>query len=149
MGLDQYLYARKEVSEYADKPLSTKLNQIAESLLFPGEVTGITVEAMYWRKANAIHRWFVENVQSGEDDCLEANVEVEDLLRLKTTIDRCLADTTLAPELLPTQAGCFFGSLEYDEWYWKELEKTSERLGDLIEMVKDDFSWSFTYRSSW
>lgn len=23
----------------------------------------------YWRKANAIHKWFVENVQDGEDDC--------------------------------------------------------------------------------
>lgn len=23
----------------------------------------------YWRKANAIHKWFVDNVQNGEDDC--------------------------------------------------------------------------------
>lgn len=23
----------------------------------------------YWRKANSIHNWFVENVQGGEDDC--------------------------------------------------------------------------------
>ena len=26
-------------------------------------------EVGYWRKANAIHKWFVENVQDGEDDC--------------------------------------------------------------------------------
>ena len=23
----------------------------------------------YWRKANAIHKWFVDNIQDGEDDC--------------------------------------------------------------------------------
>ena len=33
------------------------------------KVTYIEEEAGYWRKANAIHRWFVENVQKGEDDC--------------------------------------------------------------------------------
>lgn len=26
-------------------------------------------EVAYWRKANQIHKWFVDNVQKGEDDC--------------------------------------------------------------------------------
>ena len=26
-------------------------------------------EAMYWRKANQIHNWFVNNIQEGKDDC--------------------------------------------------------------------------------
>lgn len=26
-------------------------------------------EQIYWRKANAIHKWFVDNVQNGNDDC--------------------------------------------------------------------------------
>lgn len=30
---------------------------------------GIKEEIGYWRKANQIHNWFVENVQDGEDDC--------------------------------------------------------------------------------
>lgn len=29
----------------------------------------IFAEVGYWRKANAIHKWFVENVQNGVDDC--------------------------------------------------------------------------------
>lgn len=29
----------------------------------------IMEEVGYWRKANQIHNWFVENVQDGEDDC--------------------------------------------------------------------------------
>lgn len=26
-------------------------------------------QVAYWRKANAIHKWFVDNVQDGQDDC--------------------------------------------------------------------------------
>lgn len=29
----------------------------------------ISDEVAYWRKANAIHQWFVDNVQDGIDDC--------------------------------------------------------------------------------
>lgn len=29
----------------------------------------IIEQAAYWRKANQIHNWFVENVQDGKDDC--------------------------------------------------------------------------------
>lgn len=33
------------------------------------ECGDLVEEAGYWRKANAIHNWFVENVQDGIDDC--------------------------------------------------------------------------------
>ena len=42
-----------------------------------------------WRKANAIHRWFVENVQDGEDDCDIYEVpkeQLEELLGICITI---------------------------------------------------------------
>lgn len=53
-------------------------------------------QAGYWRKANAIHSWFVEHVQDGEDDC-EYHQEVtkgvlEDLLR---TCEKVLASCDL------------------------------------------------------
>ena len=31
--------------------------------------SGIMEQVGYWRKANHIHNWFVENIQNGEDDC--------------------------------------------------------------------------------
>ena len=38
----------------------------------------------YWRKANAIHQWFVDNVQDGEDDCdYHREVTEEDLIALR------------------------------------------------------------------
>ena len=42
-------------------------------------------EVGYWRKANQIHKWFVDNVQDGVDDCGAYNVsrsQINELLRL-------------------------------------------------------------------
>lgn len=41
----------------------------------------ITEEVGYWRKANHIHKWFVENIQDGEDDCNYHREVTEDDLR--------------------------------------------------------------------
>lgn len=48
-----------------------------------------------WRKANAIHQWFVENVQDGEDDCrFHREVTEDDLEELldicKTVLQSCV-----------------------------------------------------------
>ena len=51
---------------------------------------------MYWRKANAIHRWFVNNVQGGEDDC-EFHFEVtkEVLKKLRDVCKEVLKSAVL------------------------------------------------------
>lgn len=49
----------------------------------------------YWRKANEIHRWFVENVQSGNDDCGTYEVSVEQLGELRDAVDKVLNSTRL------------------------------------------------------
>ena len=54
----------------------------------------IKEEVGYWRKANAIHHWFVENIQNGVDDCCyHREVREEDLLDLldicKRVLDSC------------------------------------------------------------
>lgn len=49
----------------------------------------------YWRNANAIHFWFVENVQDGEDDCdIHREVTKEDLEELR---DLCIEVVTGCP----------------------------------------------------
>lgn len=39
---------------------------------------------MSWRKANHIHKWFVDNVQSGQDDCKEYEVDFDQIADLRT-----------------------------------------------------------------
>jgi len=43
----------------AGKPLSIPLNKVVT----------IELDYAYWRKANQIHNWFVENVKDGVDNC--------------------------------------------------------------------------------
>lgn len=47
----------------------------------------LTKEILYWRKANAIHKWFVDNVQLGEDNCGYYEVTKEQLMELR---DKCI-----------------------------------------------------------
>lgn len=48
----------------------------------------IEIEVGYWRKANAIHRWFVDNVQNGVDECQESWVSRD---KLKDLLGVCRA----------------------------------------------------------
>ena len=49
--------------------------------------TRIMEQIGYWRKANQIHNWFVENVQDGEDDCCYHNEVTKEIL--EELLDTC------------------------------------------------------------
>ena len=50
----------------------------------------------YWRKANQIHKWFVDNVQDGEDDCqMHREVTKSDLESLLTTCQEVINNSRL------------------------------------------------------
>jgi hypothetical protein len=108
-------------------------------------------EAGYWRKANAIHKWFVDCVQDGEDDCGCYEVTKEQLEEL---LDVCIQvrDSSqmekTAQELLPTQSGFFFGSTEYDEWYVDDLIDTISILTKVLKETDFD-NQMVVYTSSW
>lgn len=51
----------------------------------------ITEQVGYWRKANQIHNWFVENIQDGVDDCnYHREITEEDLGELLDVCQRVL-----------------------------------------------------------
>lgn len=52
----------------------------------------------YWRKANAIHAWFVDNVQEGKDDCEPHEVSKEQLMKLYLICKTIVTESTLAPD---------------------------------------------------
>ena len=52
---------------------------------------------MYWRKANAIHKWFVDRVQGGVDDCSEYQVSSAQLIELRDTCKQVLDGSKLVP----------------------------------------------------
>ena len=116
-------------------------------------VVYIEEEGCYWRKANQIHKWFVDNVQNGVDNCGDYYVSTKNLQELLDVCKEVKANPDKAPELLPTQEGFFFGGTEYDEWYFKDIDYTIEQLSKILEEEKqlneDGFYSDFEYQSSW
>lgn len=111
----------------------------------PKKVKYIVEEAGYWRKQNQIHRWFVENVQNGVDNCGDYYVERN---RLQELLDICKIvqlDHSKADELLPSASGFFFGGTEYDEWYFNGIDNTI----DILKEALEDENGEYYYSSSW
>jgi hypothetical protein len=158
MGLDMYLEARKYVSGYSHRPIDDQ-NEYEETLALVGLTKAdlsteaspsatIAISVAYWRKANSIHQWFVNNVQDGEDNCQTAFLERDKLAELLEVCRQVKADHALAEELLPPQEGFFFGGTEIDENYFYDINNTIGQLEKLLNNPKFD-GWDFSYHSSW
>jgi len=155
MGLDMYLSAKKYLWNKTDDEIAKKVGEIIgidgdTERRFNGSslvVKEISLDAMYWRKANAIHGWFVNVVQGGEDDCNSYDVERSQLVALRDLCKDILEhpDAERETDLEPTQ-GFFFGSYEKDEWYYEDLKNTVEGLDRVLALPEE---YSFTYQSSW
>ena len=111
-----------------------------------------TEEAAYWRKANAVHRWFVENVQNNEDECKPYVVTRE---QLEDLVEDCMLvlsnrdDIELIEQVLPTASGFFFGGTQYDDWYFENVSYTVDKLKEVLENPSYDENTEFVYQSSW
>lgn len=155
MGLDMYLYANKYISkaEWRGEEASKQFDEIvkimqADEFIRKDLPSGsVNFQVAYWRKANQIHKWFVDNVQDGEDNCREYSVDREQLQKLLDTCHKVKADASLADEYLPPSEGFFFGSNAIDEWYWQDIDSTIEMLTDTLAHTPEDYG--FTYQSSW
>jgi hypothetical protein len=149
MGLDMYLDKRTYVKHWdhnGDDNYEVKVTKGGEPTnIEPKKVKYIIEEAGYWRKANQIHRWFVDNVQNGVDNCGDYYVGSEKLAELLELCKKVKADNSLAEELLPSASGFFFGGTEYDEWYFNDIENT---IAVLEEALEDDRA-DYYYSSSW
>lgn len=73
MGLDMYLYKADKKGQYDWRE----------------DMMG------YWRKANHIHKWFVDNVQNGVDDCKTYPVKRTDIEQLRDTCNHVLESITM------------------------------------------------------
>lgn len=128
MGLDMYLYSYKDVEKRAYKDREYWLE---------------------WRKANAIHWWFVSEIQGDVDEGDEYPVPRKKLVEL---MELCAAAYDSgwmeSSKLMPTMPGPFFGSTEYDNHYYWELRNTAAQLKMLLGSPKSE-RVHFYYQASW
>ena len=141
----------------------------------PNRVSYVTEELMYWRKANQIHGWFVQNTEELEADrkyyvtkvdlevLLETCKKVLELLATapKTTtqvvggwkngeqymVDVEVYDNDILQDILPPTQGFFFGSDTIDEWYKEQIVETIKFLEEELPTCDDDAD--FEYYASW
>lgn len=154
MGLDMYLSAKKYHSDgqWRSQESREEFARLREASGVGASMTKdlphiyLEVSVGYWRKQNAIHQWFVDNCQNGEDDCRASYVSRDQLQELKSLCEGIIKNPNLASEDLPTSEGFFFGSTEYDDWYFEGLAETIEIVDRCLEMPDE---WEFEYHSSW
>ena len=151
MGLDMYFYGTKNFSVFPRDAVRQPLEKTFEftSLINNHGMENAPIDydtawssydikfpLMYWRKSNQIHKWFVDNVQGGKDNCEEYSVSLDQLKDLSKTIEPIVCYPSVAKEVIqekmPTQSGFFFGSTEYDDYYFEDLRSTKEKIDQII-----------------
>jgi hypothetical protein len=156
MGLDMYLYREQYVSGY------TYNGQDISAYNMILEATGlercedsphatISVCVAYWRKANSIHNWFCE-LDGGKDECQRIPVSIDQLQELRSLALMSLNVPAARASALPTKAGFFFGSYDYDEWYEADMRNTVKMIDKILSDIPADanpWDYSFYYQASW
>lgn len=161
MGLDHHLYKKTYVKNW-DYYLPEERTEITVSKngnptsIKPERIKYVTEELIVWRKFNALHKWFVDNVQNGEDDCGEYYVTRKKLETLLSILKEVIllkpdeggtVDVEKLNRLFPTASGFFFGDTSYDGWYFQNVEETIEKLE--AELAEDEGESDYYYDSSW
>jgi len=143
MGLDMFLeketYIGNNYKDPADQ-IKIDVDGVDQS-----KVTSVNERVACWRKANAIHKWFVENVQNGIDDCRRYPVSTDQLQELLDLVKEVLKHKGKALDKLPPLSGFFFGLIEIDEYYWENLEDTV----NILEAALKSDNGVFYYQADW
>lgn len=124
MGLDMYLH----------------VNSIEEKEIF--ELIGT------WRKANQIRDFFscYCSKEEAQENIMDLLVTKEMIEELEKHIIDILTDKKNPESVLPTSPGFFFGSLEYDHYYYGDLIYTLT----LTKIAKEYLNKNKTiYYSEW
>jgi hypothetical protein len=135
MGLDMYLTAVLDVSPSKQYELKTLFPEVES-------IEKVSTTIGYWCKAQAIHSWFVENVQYGNDDCRAYNVYEDEIKALLNIVDNVIDKRQKPEEVLPSSYDS-----DYSEFYFENLALTKKILERALKL--SDSGWTFKYQSSW
>lgn len=148
MGLDMFLARRyriyKDFNPLAYQAISSALNN-PSFCDFGGILVDLPV--YYWRKANAIHGWFVRNVQNGNDDCgtyVVSNAQLRDLLE---TCKRALSAAKTTPGPVKTCTTCHPGGRITEEYRPGEVITNPEEVAEILPVTDGSFFGSLDYNS--
>lgn len=139
MGLDQSLCREVQMKgkmKITDEKVGAVLN---ENTMRPV----VKHELCYWRKFNALHKYFDDHFNdSDNDNCVNMYMDIEDIKELLELVKKIrgavkmdgeqIANPDVCKEL-PTEEGFFFGDTDYNKYYVADLDSTIEQLGRVID----------------
>lgn len=124
MGLDMYMYRHNK-----------------------GDFDDERVEVAYWRKHNALHG-FLNSLQPQDIEDLEIVPLSKDNLEEILDLSKAIMRKDLDPELsMPTFGGFFFGTYEYDDWYYNRTQDTIDQIEKILK--ETDFEKQAIYYQAW
>lgn len=96
-------------------------------------------DVAYFRKVNFLLPYFgyEENCSEITIDKCEVEELVDDCKRVLAAKDTDEAES-VADELLPTEDGYFFGSTDYDEWYFKDVQEVMDKFTEILDTFDFD-----------
>lgn len=123
MGLDIYFFANeKDKTGIPPYPWKTVMS-------------GDDIPVGFFCKVNALFKWVEDHVGAFEN-CEKVPITLAHLRALQRDLQ------ALTPEncrlLFPTTEGFFFGSTDYDEGYWIDVEETKRWLETMIDTFDFD-----------
>lgn len=191
MGLDMRLEKRNYVKNWSHQKdeekhtITVKKGGKIVKGIKAERISYIIEEVQYWRKANHIHDWFINNCATdGIDNCTAMYVTHDQLIELRDLCGRIvreapltkgqvkngykveqdkdgkmveipqmedgevIVNVALCEELLPTTSGFFFGSTDYDQWYYGDCKETHDVLDALLKEEGADRA-DYYYEASW
>ncbi|MDQ6598779.1 hypothetical protein E2K98_13190 [Bacillus salipaludis] len=166
MGLDMYLFSAPKIDgmNFEDVLLANgRFHKLEEGDMlyerlkpyikhfeeYGRKWSSMLEEVAYWRKANQIHNWFVENLNNGTDEpVFTVEVTKDQLRELYKLCIEALTKQTHPHEQLPTRPGCFFGSIAYDDYYYKEIDRTKSIVENLLKNFNFETHY-LLYQCSW
>lgn len=142
MGLDI------NVTKIAKSMVKTNTNSWKDYEKLIDELNDIDCENFeflaYFRKVNFLFEFFSGSLNEDETTAIITRGEME------TLIDNCefvLNNRDKASEILPTCDGFFFGSLDYDDYYFESVAKVLLSFQVILENYSDDYLYiiDFSY----
>lgn len=155
MGLDMFLDRVIYVGgQYDFNKVTGEINLSlhGKELKLPAkEIAYIACPAIRWRKAYAIHQWFIENVMEYAEPLVSYPVEIDTLLRLRDELMEALenreCDASVAEYSFPCEEGDY--DEKYGEDYWNDLEDALVQVSKVIsEHGASPFETTYEYSYS-
>lgn len=168
MGLDMYLYlgsyesrsrwditsddSNSKTKSFYPKELKTFEDELLQHNLLSKETM---YQVGYWRKFNALHGYFTDKLNKGNeiyDTLYIDDDELENLTEILKKVNEILSKSAThkneygtiiydcqdeIKNILPPKDGFFFGSLDIDEYYKADVEYSIDLFEKVLKFIKE------------